>query len=366
MTRTRPILRATAAASALALVALAAPAAEARPGRHTPTVSDPLASGLIGPLQLDVARGTIFVSQVFAGQISKVNADGSTTTLVEDAVSGLAVGKRGIAYTTNVDPQDPAAPPVFAAEVKFRAWDGTTTSIADLQAFEETRNPDAGNTYGFVGLSDECAAQIPAEIAPFVLPYQGQIDTNPYAMAKAPGGGWYVADAGANALLKVKPSGKVSVVTVFKPQPTVMTAEGAAANGLPECTVGKTFRAEPVPTDVEVARSGHAFVSLLPGGPEDPSLGARGSVVRVQVGGHAAGKQKVIATGLLGATNLALGPGRSIYVTELFNNRVSSVRQGKVHPLVDLPMPGAIESAGGKLVVSTDVFGNGSIVTVTP
>lgn len=328
--------------------------------RSGPTVSDPIVQGLIGPLQLDVGKRGVFVSQVFKGAISKVEG-GVATDVVNDAVSGVAVGKHHIAYTTNVDEGTPSA------EVKVAWSNGTTTSIADLQAFEETVNPDAKNEYGLQGVDDYCAAQIPAEIAPFVLPYKGLADTNPYALTRAPKGGWYVADAGANAILHVSWSGKIRVVTVFKPQPVRITAEAAANNGLPECTVGKTFRAEPVPTDVEVGKNGKLFVTLLPGGPEDESLGARGSVVRVTVSGKHGwgwGKQKVIATGLLGATNLALTHDGKIFATELFGNRISRVRQGSITPYVEVPSPAALESYGGKLYATVDAFGNGSIVTI--
>ena len=46
------------------------------------------------------------------------------------------------------------------------------------------------------------------------------------------------------------------------------------------CTVGHKFYFEPVPTDVEV-HDGLLYVTTLPGGPEDPSLGARGKVYTV-------------------------------------------------------------------------------------
>ena len=49
----------------------------------------------------------------------------------------------------------------------------------------------------------------------------------------------------------------------------------------PACVVGEEYAFEPVPTDVEFGPDGWLYVSSLPGGPEDASLGARGAVFRV-------------------------------------------------------------------------------------
>ena len=98
--------------------------------------------------------------------------------------------------------------------------------------------------------------------------------------------------------------------------------------------IGVTYSFESVPTDVEVGKDGWLYVTTLPGGPEDPSLGARGRVYRVN---PKTGKNQLVARGFLGATNLALGKHGEIYVAELFGGRISVVKHGKVTPYVDLP-----------------------------
>jgi len=143
----------------------------------------------------------------------------------------------------------------------------------------------------------------------------------------------------------------------------MITAEIAAANGLPDCTIGLTYNFEPVPTDVEVAPNGTLYVSLLPGGPEDPSLGARGSVYTVN---PRTGTTQKIAGGFAGATNLALGPGGTIYVSELFADRIAVVRGGTTVDTIALSWPAAVEYARGTLYASTNVFGNGAVVTISP
>ena len=341
----------TAGATALALVIPAQ--AHASPAPET------IVQGLAGPLQFDVgAGGQIYVGQDFAGTLTKVRLDGSTTDLVSrpgTEIAGVASRGYDVVFTSSNGGE---TTPATKTALERRFANGTVHTIANLLKFEQTHNPDAGNVYGFRNLSTSCANQLPAEIGP--ASYTGVIDSHPYAVANAPDGGWYVADAAGNDILKVSPSGDVSVVFVFRPQPTTITADAAAANGLPACTVGKVYAFEPVPTDVEVKSNGSLIVSLLPGGPEDPSLGARGKVLRVALDGEFA----TLADGLAGATNVAIGAGGRVYVTELFANRVSVIQNHAVTTVADLPSPAGVEYANGTLYVSTDVFGNGSIVKI--
>jgi len=237
---------------------------------------------------------------------------------------------------------------------------GHVSTLADLRTYEETVNPDQVNTYGLVGASPACAAQWPAEAGPPT--YTGIVDSHPYSVALAPGG-VYVGEAAGNDILRVTPNGTISTVAVLPPQPTVITADAAEANGLPDCTIGLTYNFEPVPTDVEVAPNGALYVSLLPGGPEDPSLGARGSVYTVN---PRTGATHKIAGGFAGATNLALGPGGTIYVSELFADQIAVVRGGTTVDTIALSQPAAVEYARGTLYASTDAFGNGAVVTISP
>jgi sugar lactone lactonase YvrE len=211
-----------------------------------------------------------------------------------------------------------------------------------------------------VGASPACLAQWPEQAGPAT--YTGILDSHPYAVVLAPGG-VYVADAAGNDILRVTPNGTISTIAVLPPQPTMITAEIAAANGLPDCTIGLTYNFEPVPTDVEVAPNGTLYVSLLPGGPEDPSLGARGSVYAVN---PRTGTTQKIAGGFAGATNLATGPDGTIYVSELFADRIAVVRGGTTVDTIALSQPAAVEYARGMLYASTNVFGNGAVVTISP
>jgi hypothetical protein len=353
MKRSTAVLAMTAAATAAALAV--GPAAAA------PTVSDPIVEGLAGPLQIDVTKKGIYVGQSFAGLLTKVGHNGSTTDLASEPgeIAGVSAGKHGVAYTFTQYDEETGAP--LAAQLKLRKPSGKTVVVADLKRFEEKRNPDAHQQYGFVGLPKYCAEQVPNEIGG--QPYGGIVESHPYAIANAPGGGWYVADAAGNDILKVTKHGKVKVVYLAKPQKYVVTADAAAGLGLPDCTVGHPYYFEGVPTDVEVGKHGKLYVSLLPGGPESLELGARGSVVLVNLGKHRSYK---IGTGFLGATNLAVGPRGKVYVTELFGNKLSVLRHGHVRTVAELPMPAGVEYFKGKLYVATNVFENGQIVKVIP
>jgi len=316
-----------------------------------------LADGLVGPLQIDaVGDGSVLVAQGFASTISRVARNGKVTDLAHEEgleTPAVAAGPFGsVFYTRNNDGGS-------TSDLMVRDASGRTRRFADLGKHETNKNPDQIRTYGIEGdVSPECAAQLPAEVGP--PNYTGLVDSHPYALAMTPFG-VMVADAAGNTILLVDWTGKVRTVAVLPVQPTVITADFAATNGLPDCILGRTYNFEPVPTDVEVGRDGKLYVTTLPGGPEDPSLGARGSVYRVNPW---TGRSTRIATGFAGATNLAVSPDGTIYVAELFANRISEVRNGGPVPVVDLNQPGAVEWSNGRLVATSDVFGAGKVVVI--
>ena len=340
-------------ALAASVTALAMPAASAAP----------LAEGLVTPLQIDVSGKSVYVSQAFAGMISRIDADGSRHDLVHEpgAIGGVAAAKDGsVAYTFSGGPDNG---PI--SQLKLMMPNGDTEVVADLWEHERTTNPDGRKRYGFSGLSDDCAAQLPPFIPGENGGYRGILESNPYSIAEAPGGGWYVADAAANAVLKVTPGGDVSTEYVSRPQPLEVTAEVAAGIGLPECTIGETYRFESVPTDVEVSAKDRLYISLLPGGPEGPELGARGKVVRFN---PETGDDRTILTNLAGGTNVALAPNRQIFATETFGGQIvrADRRTGEVLETYQMKLPAAVEFAKGKLYLTKTVFGNGRLVVMRP
>ncbi len=352
MRRARFVGGAFVSALALGLTA-AAPAGAA-------TVSPPVAQGFAGPLQFAVgAEGNLVVAQDFSATLTVVDPTDGRKDLVSrpgKEIAGVAVTDGYIAFTAGGTEKAPSS-----TLERRRDGDGVQT-LSNLLQFEKNNNPDHKNTYGFVPpLPSNCAKQWPTQEAGPPT-YKGIVESHAYSVDEAKSG-YYVADAAANDILRVPLNGGTpSVVTVLPPQPLKITQQIAKGAHLPPCTVGHTYGFEPVPTDVEMGNDGYLYVSSLPGGPEDPSLGARGSVFRVNPNTGAVTK---LAGGLAGATNVAVTPNGTVYATELFSGNVSRIANGHATPIAHLKDAAAVEYAKGKLYVSWNVFENGTISTIS-
>jgi hypothetical protein len=350
--RSRSLL-ASAVAVAVAVVPLAASPASA--------AAAPVATGLVGPLSFSVENGTFVVAQSFAGKLTRFSAGGKSKDLVvrNPEIEIGAVETRGpgllFAFTGMTKAKKPFA------RLVHRAPDGTLTTRGNLQAFEKNKNPDSDQSYGFQNVSKNCASKLPKGRG--IKKYKGTVESHPFATTLLPGGDAVVADAAGNDIVRVTPNGKVSVIAVLPPQPLVVTKAAAKAQKLPGCVVGKTFNFEPVPTDVE-RHKGQLYVTTLPGGPEDPSLGARGSVYRINPDN---GNWTRIGRGFLGATGLAVAKSGKVYVAELFGNRVSTIQNLRQKKVATVKQPSALEIADGKLYSTKDSLsetGAASIVRV--
>jgi len=329
------------------------------------SVSDPIVSGLIGPLGLAVTdNGTIYVAESFGGQLTRVLPNGKRTVLFQSAgaspngVDTTALGR--VVMTLTLFPENPEGPPDDTTLVEVRP-NGATTTLASLLDYEETNNPDGGQMYGFLNLPAGCEAKLLPEFG-FLLPYSGIVESNPYKVATLSPFSFAVADAAGNDILRVNRNGSISTVAVLPSIPQRITLGAARDLGLPLCTVGRNYISEPVPTDVEVGPDGMWYVSALPGGPELPGYG---SVYRVnpQTGGV-----RLVSRGFSGAVDLAVADDGTIYVAELFANRISSISNGTAAPVVDVFSPGAVEiTSDGTIYATTGIFGPaGDVVIVRP
>lgn len=351
----RILIATTALAAAVSLVAVIPAGAHTSRTAPIPTV---LTTAVGAPFNLDVRDGSVLVADGGAGIIGKVKADGTVKSLVTGVTGASGVarsrGGRYLAYTST----DGGPPAGITASGLTIAGPGAYEVKADTLAYEKANNPDKAVHYG-VDNPSQCVTDALTSVG-FPVSYTGAIDSHAYSVA-AYGKSFVVADAGANALLRVSRSGKISTLAVFPAQPAKITAEAASSLGLPNCVVGVTYKFEAVPTDVEVGENGFLYVTTLPGGPEDPSLGARGKVFRVNPWN---GKVKEIAGGLLGPTNLAISGGR-IYVAELFAGRISLIKHGSVTEY--LPLPGALAIEAGRhgtLYAASGITGAPSIVRI--
>lgn len=354
--RTSRMSIAVVATTAIALVGATGASAQASAktkAQKAPRVVT-LTDRVLAPFQIAVRNGyinhdrSVWVADGGSGKVSRIRSNGSLATIAsftgkDTDVAGLSWSRAGrtLAWTST-------------DHGKQESWLNLTrpdvgTQRFSLSDYEKSANPDGDAHYGIKNPT-QCQIDAFKKLGPDAPPasYTGIKDSHPYSVVQW-GDYWVVADAGGNDLLKVDAQGHISTLAVLPPQPVKITRAAAAANKLPSCVVGATYAFEPVPTDVEVGPHGLLYVTTLPGGPEDPSLGARGSVYVVN--GYT-GKSVRIATGFAGATNLALA-GRTIYVTELFAGRISTVSHGKPRPYLTLPGALSVEYGAGHLYAGT-------------
>jgi hypothetical protein len=204
--------------------------------------------------------------------------------------------------------------------------DGKTT-VVDIAAFAAA-HPQSASSLG----------TIPGE-----TPY----DSDPYDVV-AYRGGWVVADAGANDLLYVSATGRVSMLARFP----------AVAEQLPAGVLGNpapiTVKAQAVPTSVAIGPDGALYVSLLRGVPSDPGTAY---IYRV-VPGH---RPVIWARGLTSVTAVAFDRQGRLLATEFNTGGLLSpptvpgalVRiSNNGHTVTTLPVPGLYQPTG--LAVSAD------------
>jgi len=244
-------------------------------------------------------------------RIVKVAPDGTQTEVAtlpsiqvspQESLGGARLAfLNGTLYATSGGWSDPnnAAPALESTIV--RVDDSGVTQVADTWTFEKDNNPD-----------------------------QTLQDSHPYGLAAGPDGWLWVADAGANDLLRVNPdSGEIQLVAAFPGLPSPMPNPGR----------NNANESDPVPTGVAFDDQGNAYVSLLTGFPFTPG-GAKVLAVTPQ------GDVSEYAIGLSTLTDIARGPDGDFYA-------VSFGEFGEQGPV---PNSGAVlrinEGTGSEVVVS--------------
>jgi DNA-binding beta-propeller fold protein YncE len=126
-------------------------------------------------------------------------------------------------------------------------------------------------------------------------------EAHPYDLTVDSRGMLWIAESGANTLLKLNPmTGEVSLAATF----------AGIASPLPNPARGGAMESDPVPTGVVVMEDGTAYVSMLPGFPFIP-----GSAKVVMVAPD--GTVSDYANGLTMITDLAQGPDGNLYAVQL-------------------------------------------------
>ncbi|WP_435771951.1 ScyD/ScyE family protein [Nocardioides sp. SYSU DS0651] len=323
--------------AALAGSVLLPPAHSAAPSRAT------VAKDLLAPLSVAVSdKGNVYYSENFSGSLW-VKQAGKAPKKVHQT----AAGENGPAEVGGISIRDNVVYFVSGSRIVRRASDGVKV-VANIGKYERDHNPDAGVTYGAVGIDPECAEQFPEE-SPYPASYPGIVEAHPYATAYGDGA-LYVADAAANAIFRIK-KGKISTVAVLPPATATITEGLAEQLNFPGCSIGAKYRFEGVPTDVEY-HNGKLYVSTLPGGPEDGSVA--GSVYRMN---PTTGNTVRMATGLVSANGLAVADDGNIYVSELFAGRITRITpSGTKRLFTETLFPSAVEVRGSQLFVTERVL----------
>ncbi|MGW9405557.1 ScyD/ScyE family protein [Arthrobacter sp. NPDC055585] len=358
----------TAASVLLAGLGAAAPAA-AGGDRHHPWRPSPLpaagevttlASGLTAPLHIALgSHRSIFLAQTEAGSVDRIGPRGELTTLdpgIENYISDSVSRYGGTTYYTLTTGEGLQMPENNVALLRSVDRRGNIRTITDLAEYERRANPDQVNTYGFRDLDPGCLAQLPPSAV-----YTGLQDSHPYATAKT-WGGILIADAGANAILRVSErTGRTSTVAVLPPIPVTVDAAVVEQRNLPACALGATWYSEPVPTDMALGRDGRIYVASLPGAVAGGETTGPGSVYRVNPWN---GTVALVATGLVTPTGIAVGHRGDIFVAELFANRISVIPRGSstAQPFYETPLPADVELRGSALYASVNALPPGGPV----
>jgi len=360
--RTRQVL---AAAAVIALAGGAAGAgltgATAAPAQKAEPTVTPIAKHLVGPLSVAQAPdGTRYWADSFAGLLYKQPPNGAASVIYKSkhhGADGVSADGGVFRFVTGSDDNK-------SGGVWTLSSTGAPQLLGDTWAYEKAANPDGKFKYGLLRTPKSCLAQVPKEIRP----YSGRKETHSYAVASA-NGITYVADAGANAILALNAQGQFSTVAALKPVKVRITKSAAEANDVPACVIGKKIALEAVPTDVEYGPDGQLYVTSLPGGPEDGSLGLNGRVLKIDpMTGHVT----TIADGLLSPTGVAVASNGDVYVAQLFRGVISKIRAGssKVRTYLRVPLPAAVETTPTGLLATIHALPGkkpkGQVVTITP
>ena len=310
------------AGAVLAGVAIPATAAAAAPGGVTVSV---VRGHLNNPRHLTLAGGGLWVAQAGAG-----GPAGSSNCVTGPSIGGpgntkFCVGLTGavslirhghiaasvrLPSVIEADNHEVAGPAAVAFS-HGRAAVVMQDVLVNSHGGNALPKP-AGNFFGkllilsgrgvtTVNLAAYAAAHPQPAWSLGTVPGEKAYDSDPYDVI-AYHGGWVVADAAANSLLQVSPSGQIRLLARF---PAVSEVAPAGVFGPAPVTV----KAQAVPTSIAVGPDGALYVGLLRGVPSDPGTAY---IYRVVPGHH----PRIWARGLTAVTAIAFDRQGRLLATE--------------------------------------------------
>ena len=241
--------------------------------------------------------------RVLAGLPSLAVAGGGDATGLQDIAfnsSGELYGVIGLGANPASRALLGAAGADFGRLVRLPLSGGPVVGLANLADYEASRNPDGGN-----------------------------LDTNPFGLVAAPGGGFVVTDAGANAVLGVNAQGVITTLAALLPRP----------NPLP---FGPPVY-QSVPTGITVGPDGATYFGELTGFPFPPGAA---NIYRID---PTTGLLTVAFGGFTNLMDLAFGPDGALYALQLTTNGLASATG---------PGPGVLfridPKTGARTVIASD------------
>jgi hypothetical protein len=300
------------------VVAIPAAAASAAPKGITVSV---VRGGLNNPRHLTLTRDGLWVAEAGAG-----GPAGKSNCVTGPSIGGpgktrFCVGQTGaVALITNgrietstrlpsvieADNQEVAGPGAIAFS-HGRAAVVMQDVLVNSHGGNALPKP-AGKLFGkliqgsmTVNLAAYAAAHPQPAWSLGTVPGEKAYDSDPYDVV-AYHGGWVVADAAANSLLQVSPSGQIHLLARFPARSEVAPAGVFGPSPV-------RVKAQAVPTSIAVGPDGALYVGLLRGVPSDPGTAY---IYRV-VPGH---QPQIWARGLTAVTAIAFDRQGRLLATE--------------------------------------------------
>jgi hypothetical protein len=300
----------------IALAALAAFVPAGAAAAHGDKSPEVVASGLDNPRGLDVSPwGTVYVTEAGRGGDGPclTGEMGTTCAGTSGAVTGIHHGdqRRVLDGLPSLAPQPAGDEALGPSDISLRSWGGAylTVGLGQPPLLREQLG-ELGPAFGVLYRVSSRGLRALADIAAYEQaenPDAGEHDSNPNSVTSS-WGRVYVVDAGGNSLLRVHRSGEISTVAVF-PERLLPAPPGL---GLPP-----EVEVQAVPTNVVVGPDGALYVSQLTGFPFIPGAA---NVYRVVPGS----KPEVYADDLTNVTDLAFDRHGNLYVVEIAANGLIS------------------------------------------
>ena len=357
-----------AAVAALAMSAALVPAsASLADAGHNPVIvpgtPQPRSTGGREVFQIDVdSAGTVFGAAVSSGLISRIPATGAPTTLATNSLkttlTSVIAQRNGVVYYTTTAAKTVASDRDPVVVMSVPATGGTPKLVADLGAWEKSHNPDAKNTYGYVGLPKDCSDQF---LVHREAVRHGSYFYNPSSMI-ATASGLYITDAGRSSVLRVGYDGSISLVAVLPPQAQIVADIAVRFQySAPNCADGYKFIPEGAPTGITLAPDGNLYVTVIPA--NNPYLNDTfaGGLYRVN---PTTGATTRIIGKLFGPSGVSATPSGTLYISEIRGGAggnptgggggISVVRVNAqvARPVINTDSPWTVKFVKDKLYVS--------------